>query len=175
MKKVITLVCLALIVAGTASAQKQNGNWREKVRSEKIAFITMELDLSEAEAQVFWPVYNDVEKTRREAFQESRAAAKALKEALAKGEGDVNALLDEYLAKREKARGVDVASLARYKKVLPIEKVAKLVLAEEKFRHNQIGKVQDDNGKGFGGHGKGHGNRPGGQNRQPSRNLQKAE
>ena len=104
MKKVITLVCLALIVAGTASAQKQNGNWREKVRSEKIAFITMELDLSEAEAQVFWPVYNDVEKTRREAFQESRAAAKALKEALAKGEGDVNALLDEYLAKREKAR-----------------------------------------------------------------------
>ena len=169
MKKFITLACLALIVAGPAFAQNQKGKWREQVRAEKVAFLTVELDLSEAEAQTFWPVYNDVEKTRREAFKESGKAAKALREALEKGEGDVNALLDEYLKKRSEAKKVDEESLARYKKVLPIEKVAKLVLAEEKFKHNQIGKVGGHNGNYNGGR---DGNRPQ-QNRQPARKQKK--
>lgn len=170
MKKFITLLALALMLAGTTSAQNQKGKWREQVRAEKIAFLTVELDLSEAEAQAFWPVYNDVEKGRREAFQESGKAAKALKEALAKGEGDINALLDDYLKKRSEAKKVDELSLARYKKVLPIEKVAKLVLAEEKFKHEQIGK----GGRGGNFNGGRGGNRPQ-QNRQPAREKKKAE
>ena len=151
MKKLISMVCLALLVALTASAQekseKKGANWQDKVRAERVAFLTTELDLSEAEAQDFWPVYNAVQQERRDAFKAVRSATKALSEALKKGEGDTAAL--------------ERSSVERFKKVLPIEKVAKLSLAEEKFRHRQIGQLQQ---------GRPQGNRPG-QNRQPGRGL----
>ena len=161
MKKLISMVCLALLVALTASAQKKGENWQEKVRAERVAFLTTELDLSEAEAQVFWPVYNALQQERRDAFKAVRSATKALSEALKKGEGDTAALLDDYLKAREKTAALERSSVERFKKVLPIEKVAKLSLAEEKFRHRQIGQLQQ---------GRPQGNRPG-QNRQPGRGL----
>ena len=161
MKKLISMVCLALLVALTASAQQKGENWQEKVRAERVAFLTTELDLSEAEAQDFWPVYNAVQQERRDAFKAVRSATKALSEALKKGEGDTAALLDDYLKAREKTAALERSSVERFKKVLPIEKVAKLSLAEEKFRHRQIGQLQQ---------GRPQGNRPG-QNRQPGRGL----
>ena len=161
MKKIISLVGVALVLTLTASAQKKGENWQEKVRAERVAFLTTELDLSEAEAQVFWPVYNAVQQERRDAFKAVRSATKALSEALKKGEGDTAALLDDYLKAREKTTALERSSVERFKKVLPIEKVAKLTLAEEKFRHRQIGQLQQ---------GRPQGNRPG-QNRQPGRGL----
>ena len=73
MKRIISVLIALALVASMAHAQdkqeKKNGHdWREKVRAEQVAFITTELDLSESEAQAFWPVYNDVQKQRREAF-----------------------------------------------------------------------------------------------------------
>ena len=75
--------------------------------------------------------------------------------------GNTAALLDDYLKAREKTAALERSSVERFKKVLPIEKVAKLSLAEEKFRHRQIGQLQQ---------GRPQGNRPG-QNRQPGRGL----
>lgn len=161
MKKMISLVGVALVLTLTASAQKKGENWQEKVRAERVAFLTTELDLSEAEAQDFWPVYNAVQKERRDAFKAVHSAAKALSNALKKGEGDTAALLEAYLKAHEQTTALERSSVERFKKVLPIEKVAKLTLAEEKFRHRQIGQLQQ---------GRPQGNRPG-QNRQPGRGL----
>ena len=156
MKKIISVFSALVLMGAIAFAQpQQHGKkgshkggeeWREKVRAEQVAFITSELDLTEAEAQAFWPVYNDVQKQRREAFQACAEATKALQEGV---EGtDVAKLLDQYLDCKKAVEKVEADALPRYKKVLPVEKVAKLLLAEEKFRHQQIGKLG--------------GNRPGG-------------
>ena len=161
MKKIISLVGVALVLTLTASAQQKGENWQEKVRAERVAFLTTELDLSEAEAQDFWPVYNAVQQERRDAFKAVHSAAKALSNALKKGEGDTAALLEAYLKAHEQTTALERSGVERFKKVLPIEKVAKLTLAEEKFRHRQIGQLQQ---------GRPQGNRPG-QNRQPGRGL----
>ena len=123
---VLTLV--SVMAFAQKNEKKNPEKWREKVRAEQVAFITSELDLTEAEAQAFWPVYNDVQKQRREAFQVSADAFKALMEGL---EGKEAAKCD----------ALEADALARYKKVLPVEKVARLVVAEEKYRHMQIGKL----------------------------------
>ena len=134
MKKTIS-VLLALCVVSTAvfaqkNKKKNPEGWREKVRAEQVALITQELNLTEAEAQAFWPVYNDVQNQRREAFKACGEAMKTLREA---EEGaNYNALLDKYLSAKKKAEAVDEQAIARYKSVLPAEKIAKLVLAEEK-------------------------------------------
>ena len=157
MKKIISILGALLLVGVVAFAQPQHkkGNkndgeqWREKVRAEQVAFLTNELNLTESEAQSFWPVYNDVQNQRREAFKASAEAFKALQEGI---DGkDVSKLLDKYMDAQKACQKIDADAVARYKKVLPVEKVAKLMMAEEKFRHQQIGKL-----------GQGGGNRPGG-------------
>ena len=157
MKKIISVLISLALVAGMARAQdkqeKKNGHdWREKVRAEQVAFITSELDLSESEAQAFWPVYNDVQKQRREAFKNAGQAFAALQEG-AEGK-DADKLLDQYLAAKKAGEKIEADAVVRYKKVLPVSKVAKLLLAEEKFRQKQIHRLGQ-------GRGPGQGNRPG--------------
>ncbi len=146
MKKVISLICALALLGGSALAQTQgeekkaDGNkWRERIRAAQVAFITSELDLTEAEAQSFWPVYNQVQKERREAFDVQQKAFKALCKGI--DGADVNKLLQDYTEASKELNALDEAALKRYKKALPIQKVAKLVLAEEKFRHQQIGRL----------------------------------
>ena len=147
MKKLISVLSAIVLMSIVAFAQPKNGfkgnkgpeQWRERMRAEQVAFITSELNLTEAEAQAFWPVYNDVQNKRREAFKASAEAFQALSEGI---EGDnVNKLLDKYLESKKDAEKIESEAINRFKKVLPKEKVAKLVLAEEKFRHRQISRL----------------------------------
>lgn len=147
MKKVISVIAIAMLVSVVAFAQndkskKKGGNpdWREKVRAEQVAHITNDLNLSEAEAQKFWPVYNDVQAKRRDVYKASFKALKALKERMDAGE-DVSGELDKYLNSKKDIEEFDRNAVKEYKRVLPVEKVAKLILSEENFRHNQIGKL----------------------------------
>lgn len=147
MKRIISLVCLLTVVVTGAWAQPQRGqhkkgqneDWREKVRAEQVALITNELGLTEAEAQAFWPVYNEVQNARREAFKNSHDAFKALQEGV--NGTDVESLLANYLTAKQACETQEMDAIKRYKTVLPASKVAKLLLAEEKFRQQQIGKL----------------------------------
>ena len=52
---------VVLLMTSVLSAQSQNKeDWKERLMSEKIAFLTAELNITPQEAQVFWPVYNQV-------------------------------------------------------------------------------------------------------------------
>ncbi len=170
MKRIISVFLSLVMVAGIMQAQNNNkqdqkkaaNDWRERVRAEQVAFITSELDLTETEAQAFWPVYNDIQKQRRQAFQATGEAFKALSDGV--DGNDAASLLDKYLNAKKASEKVEAEAIARYKKVLPVSKVAKLLLAEEKFRQNQIHRL------GQGGPGRPGGmpgNRPGGFGNRP--------
>ena len=168
MKKVISVIAVAMLVSVAAFAQKDNSKkkgddnaWREKVRAEQVAHITQDLNLTEAEAQKFWPVYNDVQNKRREAYKVSFQAMKALKEKMDAGE-DVSKELETYLDTKKSIEEFDRSAVKEYKRVLPTEKVAKLILSEERFRHNQIGKLGGGQHQGGPQGGPGKGNHKGG-------------
>jgi len=56
MKKFLLII---LAVLGACSfTMAQQGNGREKIQALKVAFITQKLHLTAAEAEKFWPVYN---------------------------------------------------------------------------------------------------------------------
>jgi hypothetical protein len=59
MKKFL-LIILA-IIGSFSFTMAQNGNGREKIQALKVAFITQKLHLTSAEAEKFWPVYNQYE------------------------------------------------------------------------------------------------------------------
>lgn len=151
MKKITTiLVALAAMVCMGISANASVAeDWKEKLMAEKIAFLTLEVGLTPEEAQVFWPVYNQVEKEKDEAMfnviRTYKDMSKALEEK--KSEKEVSALLDKYLEAQKKVNEIENGITAKYKAVLPVEKVAKLYVAEEKFRRLQIRKLHDGEGR----------------------------
>jgi len=189
MKKIM-LAALSLLMGLSLSAQ-HNGNWQKsnqqykyskedmqkfrenamsRIRSEHIAYLTAELDLSPEEAQAFWPVYNKAAEEQRAEHMEFADAKRALKSAVKEGksEKDVREALNTYLKAKASQHDIMGGYQKEFEKILGIEKTAKLYLAEDSFRTRQINKL------GGGGQGKGgkagmnsqNGKRPQGNQRQ---------
>ena len=137
------LIIAALIAGFTITSQANTGcnnDWKEKMMSEKIAFLTIEMNITPEEAQVFWPVYNQIENEKDAALVEVIHSYKALNAAVEQNK-DLEKCLNAYLNAQEKLRETDNKAAEQYKKVLPVEKVAKLYVAEEKFRRQHIRKL----------------------------------
>ena len=159
MKKVFSVLCALAVLSAGAFAQgpqrpgqppRRGGDdngWRERVRSEKVAFLTQEIDLSESEAQVFWPIYNEIQKAQRESFDAVRAAYEAMEKGVAdkKTGKEMEKLVQAYIDAKDKSDGIETKYLNKLLKALPAEKVARYYVAEEKFRHQQIGRLGNGN------------------------------
>ncbi len=150
MKKFIAFtICLFAAVVLFAQPQgkpseEQRKKDFERIQSEKIAYITQELDLSPEEAQVFWPVYN-------QCWKESLAAHKKMRDAFGefrgkKGEelteAELEKKLNEYVAANEASNQVLAKWYPKFKEVLPIRKVARLYQAEEAFQQRMINNLR---------------------------------
>ncbi len=138
-------MAMTLAFTLSASAHRNCGeDWKEKMMCEKIAFLTAEIGITPEEAQTFWPVYNEVNKEKDAAMHKAFRTYKALNEALEAGkpEKEIARLLKDYLEALEDQRDIDEKAVEKYMKVLPVEKVAKLYVGEEKFRRQHIRKMK---------------------------------
>lgn len=149
-KKIIIIT--AALVFGAVNAFANNEakeDWKEKLQAEKIAFLTMEIGLTPQEAQVFWPVYNEINEEKDQAMYEAIKYYWEMSKAVEAGkpEKEIKTLLDKYLEAQEKQRKIDNDAADKYKKVLPTAKVAKLYIGEEKFRRLNIRKLRDMQGQ----------------------------
>ena len=132
--------------AGQAQAQKKcDDGWKEKMMSERVAFLTLEMNLTPEEAQVFWPVYNQINGEKDEAIHNVFKAYRALEEAIKteKSEKEISRLLDAYLSAKVAQSEFEKKADEQFRKVLPVSKVAKLYLGEEKFRRQHIRKLHE--------------------------------
>ena len=154
MKKVFSVLCALMVLSMGAFAQGPQGprrgadnGWRERVRAEKVAFLTEEIDLTESEAQVFWPIYNEIQKAQRDGFEAVKNAYDAMAKGVEekKGSKEMEKLVKAYIDAKEKNEGIETKYLNKLLKVLPAEKVARYYVAEEKFRHQQIGRLGNGN------------------------------
>ena len=154
MKKVFSVLCALMVLSMGAFAQGPQGprrgadnGWRERVRAEKVAFLTEEIDLTESEAQVFWPIYNEIQKAQRDGFEDVKNAYDAMAKGVEekKGSKEMEKLVKAYIDAKEKNEGIETKYLNKLLKVLPAEKVARYYVAEEKFRHQQIGRLGNGN------------------------------
>lgn len=150
MKRILTLTlmtftCLLFSISSNAH-RKCDGEWKEKMMAEKVAFLTVEMNLTTEEAQAFWPVYNqantEFDNAMKDVINAHKSLAKALEED--KGAKEVSRLLDQYLAAKKKQQELESSHAERYRKVLPVEKVAKLYIGEERFRRHHIRKLHEN-------------------------------
>lgn len=141
--KYFIVVVLALFsLSRTAVFAHQEGDWKEKMRAERVAFLTTAMELTPAEAEKFWPVYNSMEAERRASFGKVMRAYKALSDGVTAGKTDkeLEVLVNDYTTANKNSHSVEAKYTPQLVKVLSVSKVAKLFVAEEEFRRQQIGR-----------------------------------
>ena len=132
MKRLLLLLLLPVLSMGTLQAQDKHPD-PEKMKAKKIAFITTNLDLTPEEAEKFWPVYNQTEDEFK-ALHEAHIKARPDKKLSEMTDKEVEALIDEGLDFQQKELDLRKKYNEKFKQVLPIKKVAKLLHLEHEFR-----------------------------------------
>lgn len=113
----------------------------EQLESAKIGFFTSQMELTPEEAGKFWPVYNEYHKALCEARKATRDNYKAIKAMADKGgysDVEMKRLLIKYTEECTKDDELEKLYLDEFLKILPVEKVAKMYIAEEEFRVKMI-------------------------------------
>lgn len=141
-KYLIVVVLSLFSLTRTAVFAHQEGDWQEKMRAERVAFLTAAMELTPAEAEKFWPVYNSMEAERRASFGKVMRAYKALSDGVAAGKTDkeLEVLVNDYTTANKNSHSIEAKYTPQLVKVLSVSKVAKLFVAEEEFRRQQIGR-----------------------------------
>ncbi len=116
----------------------------EKIKAEKVAFITERIDLTVKEAQDFWPVYNEFNDKIDVLFKEEHKITKELKKNIATlSDKDIDTKLDRLFAIKNEKNELENTYHEKYLKVLPIKKVALLYQADREFRKHLLQKYKD--------------------------------
>jgi len=141
-KYFIVAVLALFSLTRTAVFAHQEGDWREKMMAERVAFLTTAMELTPAEAEKFWPVYNSMEAERRASFGKVMRAYKALSDGVAAGKTDeeLEVLVNDYTTANKNSHSVEAKYTPQLVKILSVSKVAKMFVAEEEFRRQQIGR-----------------------------------
>ncbi len=107
----------------------------EKIKALKIAYLTGKLNLTTDEAQAFWPIYNTYQDAKFEVHKAQMTISRTLKTKIdVLTDAELNMLMDEYIALEQKEASLKVEYLQKFRKILPIKKVAMLQKAEHDFK-----------------------------------------
>jgi len=131
--RIFTVCLVSLFISGSVWAQ--NKDKQEKIKAQKIAFFTEKIGLTPDEAEAFWPVYNQY-------WKEKNAIIAARKKDMAffaqHGDNMKKTELESYAVRYvgyEQALGQLIYDYhEKFCKILPIDKVMKLYLADYEFK-----------------------------------------
>ncbi len=133
MKKLLLILILALSFSSFA----QNKDRQERIKALKIAFITERLQLTESEAQKFWPIYNtfdaENQKMRKETLGKFR---KGDFESMSDSEAEN--LLDEMMATDKRKQELKQQFVKDLLKILPAKKIIILKATEDAFNRRMM-------------------------------------
>lgn len=130
---VVTAACVATATAQERPAETMDF-MRERVQEDKKAFIARNLELTEAEAKAFWPVY-DRYQAELTSLQERalRIVGDYITAYPHLSDEQARRLLDETLAVEGDRVKVRLAFLPQFRGVLPERKVARYYQLENKI------------------------------------------
>jgi hypothetical protein len=141
-KRYINFV-IALLFAFTISANAQEDR-KEKIEAMKVSFITQRLDLTSKEAQVFWPLYNELQDKLQAARKAKRKEAKQTRGDIdAMPDAEVEAIIDSEIAAKQMEAELAKEYHTKFKQLLTVKKVAKLYRAEDDFKRELLKQLQN--------------------------------
>ncbi len=138
MKKIVILL-LSMTFTLSAFSQQMREKIEEKVKIQRIAFLTQRLSLTETEAQQFWPIYNEF----TDKMQQIRKPSKPEKPFDEQADADVEKMIVAQFDRESREIDLKKEYFVKLKKVISVKKIAKLYKAEKDFRGELVKQLQD--------------------------------
>ena len=146
MKNLLLLpLATILMTFSTAYAQDElESSKREKLDALKVAYLTNQLNLTPTEAQAFWPLYNELEGKMHDLRKQKRENRITTKQKHAEmTDAQLSAAVDRELTLEQQELDLKKVYNERFKKILPMKKVAQLYAAEHGFRKELLHRAKD--------------------------------
>ena len=141
MKHLHITFLLLIASLSTVFAQRGEGG-REKIKAYQVAFFTQKLDLTADEAKGFWPLYDAYQKDLMVLRKEQRTIIrKTNNDDLT--DKELEAIISKRFEIEQQKLNLEKAYYLKFKKVLPIQKVAKLLQVEKAFRENLLKEMKN--------------------------------
>lgn len=144
-----SLICLLLIssffpLAIVAQRDDRKGPPSEKeneakIEQLKIAFISKELNLTASEAQLFWPIYNELDNQLKTIRKESRAIEKQIAEKFDKlSDEEAETMMKTLFANEERELSLKKAYATKFSDVIGKKRALKLLSLEHEFKRELL-------------------------------------
>lgn len=126
--KYITSLIVLVFISGSLLAQR--GDYKDKIESLRIAFITEQLELSPEESQSFWPVYNgymaDLSGLRKK--YKTNSSLELMEDS------QLEQVLSNSIKKDEEELALKRNFMTDLRDILPLRKIVKLKSVEDDFK-----------------------------------------
>lgn len=141
MKRLIPI--LVLLISISVYGQRDR-KMNDRIKAQKVAFITEKLSLTAQEAQQFWPIYN--------AFEEKRESVKSgsLREVKMKirqnpdmSDSEASKLLDQILEAENEIHNAKMKLAKDLQSVLSPKKIIRLRAAEDEFNRILLERLRE--------------------------------
>ncbi len=148
MKRIYLLIILVLITI-PFFGQKTYEEKLNNLRSQKVAFITQRIELTPDEAEVFWPIYNELSQKKYALNKRRKEITFELKNNWDNyTDQEKESLADEFVGLKLKDANLDIEYHEKFKKVLSVEQVLRLYQSEIAFKNYLLNKIRHQNTKG---------------------------
>jgi adenosine deaminase len=134
---IFSFICLGLSLSSVAQ-ERNKERIKEKVKLEKVAYITQELALTEDEAQKFWPIYN--------AYKEESGAMRASMDIRPRrdmSDKEAEDMLYAMLDAKSKEIDIQKKYIGKMKTAIPAKKIAMLFKVERQFKEKLVSNIKE--------------------------------
>ena len=146
MKKILTLLSLTIFLnvlfINAQSSDKSFMNLQEFEKS-KQEFIIKEAGLTQEEADLFFPINNELQKKKLELHRKHQEDMKHTKESKNISDAEYKMLLDENVNLKMKEAELDKEYAEKFIKLLPSQKLFKAQEAERTFMQEELRKFRE--------------------------------
>lgn len=140
--KIVKLIYLLVFWLIAVTAVSQNESKRDKIEALRVSFISQKVNFTTQEAQVFWPLYNEYQDkivATRKAFRQQYNKNTNYNFATDK---EAETYLNAELTLKQKELEYYKEYQEKFKKIIPVKKIALLLKAEEEFKKELIKNIK---------------------------------
>ena len=151
MKQLITIVCILLTLSVSAQDRRPNRSGQfspAEYAKQQREFFTKNAELTQEEADAFFPIYNELQQKKREINREIRIAMRQAEEAGISEEQSLK-VIDAKADANIRIAELEKEYLKKFKEVLPASKILKVQNAEEQFNSQILKDIQQTRGHQF--------------------------
>ena len=140
MKKTVFIFIMIIFPVVRVTAQNQN---MEKLNSYKIGFFTTKLNLTSAEAEKFWPVYNEYQKQKTQIQLGKVALIRNFNQNESTlSQNQLTEIGDKLVSSIVEESNLAVSFHKKLKEVLSPEKVIRFYQAENQYKAQLLNELQ---------------------------------